>query len=85
MEKQLGTYQSAVHQALFDSTFADSITLETDPDEINILPMETASYTVTKSNKNCGSVCGCDASKGVGCEGANGENDKGSDCPNKVG
>ena len=47
--------------------------------------LELAAYRVETAGENCGSVCGCDADKGVGCEGDHGENDKGGDCPYKVG
>ena len=47
--------------------------------------LELAAYRVESAGENCGSVCGCDADKGVGCEGEHGENDKGGDFPYKVG
>lgn len=53
--------------------------------EAAIHPEELSSYEIAAADKNCGSVCGCDAAKGVGCEGVNGQNDQGSDCPNKKG
>ena len=57
-----------------------------DPDAAaDTAPMELTAYRVADAGKNCGSVCGCDGSKGVGCKGEHGENDDGGDCPYKVG
>ncbi len=55
--------------------------------EAAIRPRELVSYELasSESKDGCGSVCGCDASAGVGCEGDNGKNDAGSDCPKKQG
>ena len=62
--------------------------LQSDPGAAaaELKPEVLESYRVADDERsNCGTVCGCDAAKGVGCEGVNGIDDQGSDCPNKKG
>lgn len=49
-------------------------------------PAELAGYEISAAKKNCGSECGCDADKGVGCKGKHGTGTGQADCkPQKPG
>jgi len=83
MDKYSTTAQDGFERILADPELAEL--LASDSLDGQFEPLELAGYQVSTSGKNCGSVCGCDHNKGVGCEGDKGQNDDGSLCPKKVG